>query len=86
MFVGSICAVAIGVTMPAFAYIWGGMTDSFNDIDVIVEEAKQRMLIFIYIGIGALFAGWLMILTWTVVGERQGMACKKAYLKALLRQ
>lgn len=29
MTIGSIAAMAIGTAMPAFAFIWGEMTDSF---------------------------------------------------------
>lgn len=36
MIVGSIAAIAMGVAMPAFAYIWGSMTDSFTTIDGMV--------------------------------------------------
>ena len=31
MVVGSIAAMGMGVALPAFAFIWGQMTDSFND-------------------------------------------------------
>lgn len=41
---------------------------------------------FIYLGIGALFAGWLMISCWLISGERQATACRKAYFTSLLRQ
>lgn len=30
MIFGSIGAIAVGAAMPAFAYIWGLTTDSFN--------------------------------------------------------
>lgn len=33
MIVGSIAAAAVGTSMPAFAFIWGRMTDSFIDAD-----------------------------------------------------
>jgi ATP-binding cassette subfamily B (MDR/TAP) protein 1 len=41
---------------------------------------------FIEIGIGAFFAGWGMFAFWSITGERQGIACRKKYLKSLLRQ
>ncbi len=40
MIMGSIAAIAMGVAMPAFAYIWGSMTDSFTTIDNMVEKSK----------------------------------------------
>ena len=40
MIIGSIAAMATGASMPAFAYIWGRMTDSFSDPDLMVEKSK----------------------------------------------
>ena len=86
MVIGSIGAVAIGAAMPAFAYIWGEMTDSFQDEDEMVPAAKETMFLFIYIGIGAFAAGWIMFACWMIAGERQAITCRKVYLKSLLRQ
>lgn len=36
MIVGSIAALAMGTALPAFAYIWGSMTDSFGNADSMV--------------------------------------------------
>ena len=44
------------------------------------------MFVFLYIGAGAFFAGWLMFACWMIAGERQTIACRKAYLKSLLQQ
>lgn len=52
----------------------------------MVEAAFQIMLKFIYIGVGSFVAGWLMFACWMIAGERQSIACRKAYLKSLLRQ
>lgn len=68
MVIGSIGAIATGASMPAFAYIWGRMTDSFLDADVMVEKSRESMLTFIYVGIGAFVAGLLMFGCWMVVG------------------
>ena len=84
--VGSVCAGATGVGMPAFALLWGNMTDSFDDTNEMVSAAKRVMLQFIYIGIGTFVAGWGMFACWMITGERQGVACRKEYLKSLLRQ
>jgi hypothetical protein len=35
MVVGSIAAVAMGVALPSFAYIWGQMTDAFANDDMV---------------------------------------------------
>lgn len=88
MIIGSIAAIAMGASMPAFAYIWGRMTDSFvpQDPDTIVNSSRDTMWIFFYLGAGALVSGWLMFACWMIVGERQGIACRKAYLRSLLKQ
>lgn len=52
----------------------------------MVQQTKRTMLIFIYVGIGAFFAGWVMFACWMIAGERQGITCRKQYLRSLLRQ
>ena len=44
------------------------------------------MFIFIYIGLGAFAAGFGMSACWMIAGERQSIACRKEYLRSLLRQ
>ena len=84
--IGSICAAAMGVALPAFSILWGDMTNSFGDAASTENAAKTSMLNFIYIGIGAFAAGWGMFACWMIAGERQGIACRKAYLRSLLKQ
>ena len=31
--IGTICALAMGVALPAFAILWGNMTDKFGSIN-----------------------------------------------------
>jgi ATP-binding cassette subfamily B (MDR/TAP) protein 1 len=77
----------MGTAMPAFALLWGDMTDAFmQGGDAMVQASFKVMLKFIYIGIGVFAAGWLMFACWMISGERQSIACRKAYLKSLLRQ
>lgn len=33
--IGTICAMAMGVALPAFAILWGNMTDKFGDSGAI---------------------------------------------------
>lgn len=68
MIIGSIAAMVMGTAMPAFAFIWGRMTDSFFSTETMVDAAKDNMLIFIYVGIGAFFAGLLMFACWMTTG------------------
>ena len=83
---GSICAAAMGVALPAFAILWGNMTDKFQTSADMEKASRDIMIQFIYIGCGALGAGWAMFSCWMIAGERQGIACRKEYLRSLLRQ
>lgn len=86
MIVGSISAIAMGVAMPAFSLILGKMTDSFSDASTMVSKSFDAFLIFIWVGLGAFACGWLMFACWMITGERQAIACRKAYLRSLLSQ
>ena len=87
MVLGTFGGLALGASTPVFILFWGQFTDVFNSsIDVIVEQAKVQLLKFVYLGIGALLLGWAMITGWTITGERQAVACRKAYFASLLRQ
>lgn len=86
MIVGSIFSLANGATMPLFALLWGGMLNSFSDSDSMVDQTLNLMLTFIYIGLGVLVSGWIMIACWLITGERQAIECRKQYLRSLLKQ
>lgn len=68
MIIGTICACAMGTALPAFALLWGQMTDSFDNFDEMVESAKNIMFQFIYIGAAAFVAGWGMFACWMITG------------------
>jgi hypothetical protein len=59
----------MGTALPAFALLWGDMTDAFSaGGDSMVEASMQVMFKFIYIGLGVLVAGWLMFACWMIAG------------------
>jgi ATP-binding cassette subfamily B (MDR/TAP) protein 1 len=59
----------MGTALPAFALLWGDMTDAFGSGgDAMVEASKQVMYKFIYIGLGVFVAGWLMFACWMIAG------------------
>ena len=62
------------------------MTNGFGDTENMVGTSRGIMFNFIEIGVGAIFAGWGMFGCWMVTSERQGIACRKQYLKSLLSQ
>ena len=69
IFMGSIGALAVGGGLPAFAFIWGQMTDSFSTPgQEMVDAARQTMYYFFYLGAGIFAAGWLMYGCWMIAG------------------
>jgi hypothetical protein len=52
----------------------------------MVESSKTTMYVFFYLAAGMFVAGTMMYAGWMIAGERQAIACRKAYLKALLKQ
>lgn len=83
--VGSLCAAAVGVAIPMFVVLWGNITNNYGETD-LEAAAKNTMFNFFYIGAGALLAGWGMVGCWMIAGQRQSIACRREYLKSLLRQ
>lgn len=69
MTVGAIGGLCVGAALPAFSFLWGRITDDIvNGGDGMVEATKETMLIFIYVGLGIFFAGWLMFSMWMISG------------------
>jgi len=68
MAIGSVAALTAGAAMPVFSYIMGDMIDAFESMDTMVQKSKETMLIFIYVGIGAFAAGWIMYACWMITG------------------
>ena len=87
MVLGSIAAIGMGAALPSFALLWGNMTDSFGQGgQAMVDAAFNSMLQFIYIGAAVFVVSWVMFACWMITGERQAIACRKAYLASLLKQ
>lgn len=59
----------MGTAMPSFALLWGNMTSAFgNSDDALVDASRAILLDFVYIGIGAFVAGWMMYACWMIAG------------------
>eukprot|EP01133_Synstelium_polycarpum_P018363 gene18363-21975_t len=52
----------------------------------IGPEVNQVCLYFIYIACGVFVASYLEVAMWTMSGERQAERCRKAYLRAIIKQ
>jgi hypothetical protein len=69
MIVGSLAAVAMGASLPIFAFLRGDMTDSFSQRgDDMVEKSRSIMFIFFIVAAGVLVAGWIMFAGWMIAG------------------
>jgi len=69
MAIGTVAALGMGTAMPAFALLWGNMTDSFSEGgDAMVNASLKVMYQFLYIGAGVFAAGWLMFACWMIAG------------------
>lgn len=68
MTVGTIASVCNGASMPLFALLWGNMIDSFKSKTEMVNETKNMLLLFVYIGLAVFFTGWVMIACWLITG------------------
>ncbi|KAM9973614.1 hypothetical protein ACTFIW_010724 [Dictyostelium discoideum] len=92
MIVGTIGALANGVSMPAISIVFGRLMNSFSPENLadpnfdLVETVTSNAMYFIYIGCGVFVCSYVEVAFWMLAGERQAVRCRKAYLKAILKQ
>ncbi|GLU22765.1 hypothetical protein SLE2022_388140 [Rubroshorea leprosula] len=88
MTVGSIAAVANGLSQPFMTVIFGRLINSFASLDPshAVQEVSKVILLFAYLAIYAAIAAFLQVACWMVTGERQANRIRALYLKTILRQ
>ncbi|XP_028764865.1 ABC transporter B family member 9-like [Neltuma alba] len=88
MTIGTICAVANGLSQPLMTLIFGKLINTFGSTDQsrIVHEVSKVALLFVYLAIGSGVASCLQVASWMVTGERQAARIRGLYLKTILRQ
>ncbi|KAI9120891.1 hypothetical protein K1719_007924 [Acacia pycnantha] len=88
MAIGTICAVANGVSQPLMILIFGKVIHIFGSTGQsrIVHEVSKVALLFVYLAIGSGVASCLQVVSWMVTGERQAAKIRGLYLKTILRQ
>ncbi|KAL6614679.1 hypothetical protein ACP70R_036949 [Stipagrostis hirtigluma subsp. patula] len=88
MVVGTVGAVANGVSEPLVTILFGNVIDSFGDstTETILRSVRKVVLDFIYLGIGAAVVSFLQVSCWTMAGQRQSARIRSLYLNAVLRQ
>ncbi|VAH24307.1 unnamed protein product [Triticum turgidum subsp. durum] len=88
MLVGTVAALANGVSQPLMTVIFGDVVDAFGgatDANVL-HRVNKAVLNFVYLGIGAAVISFLQVSCWTITGERQAARIRSLYLKSVLRQ
>lgn len=89
MWIGTLAAMANGAALPIFALVFGGITTEFSegsDSDDFLSTAGRYSIYFLIIGVGSFFLGYISFGCWMITGERQAIAFRKAYFKALIKQ
>ncbi|XP_048141171.1 ABC transporter B family member 9-like isoform X4 [Rhodamnia argentea] len=88
MVVGTISAVASGLSQPLMTLIFGKLINSFgsSDRDHVVKEVSKVAVLFLYLALGTGVASFLQVTCWMVTGERQATRIRGLYLKTILRQ
>ncbi|CAN7118774.1 unnamed protein product [Brassica rapa subsp. narinosa] len=88
MVIGTISAVANGVTQPLMTLIFGQLINAFGttDPDHMVKEVWKVAVQFIYLAVYSCIVAFLQVSCWMVTGERQSATIRGLYLKTILRQ
>ncbi len=87
--IGVMAAVMMGLVLPAFALLFGGVIEEIgpgSTIKQIGDGIKNISIVFFYVAAGILFFGFLNFGLWMMVAERIGMHFRVKYLEAVLRQ
>ncbi|KAL6615850.1 hypothetical protein ACP70R_038120 [Stipagrostis hirtigluma subsp. patula] len=88
MLVGTVAAVANGVSQPLMTVIFGQVINAFGGAttDDVLRRVNEAVLNFVYLGIGTAVVSFLQVSCWTMTGERQAARIRSLYLKSVLRQ
>eukprot|EP01040_Poterioochromonas_malhamensis_P002792 gene2792-2974_t len=87
MALGTAGGLATGVSLPIFNVIFGQLLDKLNESGSNFTDSINRLcLIFVYIAIGGLIAGFFQVWAWSTTGERQTQKFRMRYVRAILSQ
>uniref|UniRef100_A0A0D9V4J0 MDR-like ABC transporter n=1 Tax=Leersia perrieri TaxID=77586 RepID=A0A0D9V4J0_9ORYZ len=88
MLVGTVAALANGVSQPLMTVIFGQVINAFGDAttDSVLSRVNKAVLNFVYLGIGTAVVSFLQVACWTMTGERQATRIRSLYLKSVLKQ
>lgn len=87
MTIGSVAAAGVGVSLPLFSIILGGLFDDFQAPGADIQAAGRKYaLLFGLIAVGTFVAAFLQIACFTIASERQTLRIRSLYLNAILTQ
>ncbi|VFQ97082.1 unnamed protein product [Cuscuta campestris] len=88
MVVGTVAAVANGLSPTLMTVVFSQVIDSFGAADSshVVRQISKVCIKCVYIAIGMGLASFLQMSCWVVAGERQAARIRGLYLQAILRQ
>ncbi|CAO1947832.1 unnamed protein product [Urochloa humidicola] len=89
MLLGTVGALANGVTQPIMTVIFGQVIEAFGGavaVDDVLSRVNKAVLNFVYLGIATAVVSFLQVSCWTMTGERQATRIRSLYLKSVLRQ
>uniref|UniRef100_A0A0E0FRQ0 MDR-like ABC transporter n=1 Tax=Oryza nivara TaxID=4536 RepID=A0A0E0FRQ0_ORYNI len=88
MAVGTVAALANGVSQPLMTVIFGQVINAFGEATNgdVLHRVNQAVLNFVYLGIATAVVSFLQVACWTMTGERQATRIRSLYLKSVLRQ
>ncbi|KAG7532464.1 ABC transporter-like [Arabidopsis thaliana x Arabidopsis arenosa] len=88
MVIGTLSAMANGLTQPFMAILMGQLINvfGFSDHDHVFKEVFKVAVKFLYLAAYAGVMSFLQVSCWMVTGERQSTRIRRLYLKTILRQ
>ncbi|KAK0634414.1 P-loop containing nucleoside triphosphate hydrolase protein [Bombardia bombarda] len=101
LLIGTLAAAAAGVPFPLMGIIFGQLVDDMNAATCIVADAatdsnvnpfefegaiNSKVLLLVYIAIGAFCLIYAYVLSWSLVSQRLAQRLRARYVAALLRQ
>ncbi|KAL5700603.1 ABC-type xenobiotic transporter [Ranunculus cassubicifolius] len=89
MVIGTIAAVANGMSSPLMTLFLGDAIDAFGkneNNDNTLHAVTKISLRFVYLAIGSGLASTLQVACWMITGERQAARMRSLYLQTILRQ
>lgn len=82
--VGSAASVGVGIVMPLFSLIFGGVLDAFNGTDA-QQKVDRYSLYFLYLALVSFTLNVAMSCCWSISSERQMRRMREQFLGSALR-